>query len=780
MKKFGLFLLLSAFCIALSGADVFVFKPVKFQYQGVVEVLKKVLAEGEAALPDNFEKIEVIAGTVADKNLSAVFKKFFSGKTLKDDGFAVVIEANKVYLIGNVERAAIYAACDFLEKRAGFYRRVRPLDNGTPGKKVDLTPGAWMSNPAYSLRGVAGFAYKGLQADFLDWEMMNCYNFRPFHMKENGQRSELIRRGYDIKHTGHAFYYWINNKDFDQHPEYFPLINGKRQKFEKWNYSTKRMINVGNKKLQDLVVKRMFDYMDKYPETTMIAMGMNDGMGWGDSPEERAMDDPDEYKRGVYSTRYFRFCNIIAEKFCKRYPDVQIFVYAYLTAVEPPKLKKLHPNLFISLCTYRRDYKHRINDPASSVNARWNKLILEWKKFGNPLYIRDYVKFGGSPAFDVPLLKILQQDLQYYLSIGVNGYHTEGIVDGARPGTAPELLKKYKQKNGSEMCRTYWHGMKKVFHILGRLLWDPYADMETLEADYYNFYYGPAAEFMRNINRRIAQRWESDPSPYIWNKYDTNFPAMLFQQGDMEYIKKQLALAGAAVRKSGNKLFIERIAREAELINGEYSRRYNVPKREMTATLFKGKISFEEVKKHALANKGFFNNMNVRLRKENKVIPSAYPASVYCAVQGDKLIIAAESDQKNVKVSGIKWGRDNRNWRGNSSFELFISAGPQKSNDGYYQLVITPEGELWDGRLSDVKWNCNAAVSAQKSGNRWQMVIAIPLAELGYSDSVKDFKVRMNVGRTVFDAVSNEKEVSSWSDGSFANESAFGTVYVKR
>ena len=104
----------------------------------------------------------------------------------------------------------------------------------------------------------------------------------------------------------------------------------------------------------------------------MIAMGMNDGMGWGDSPEERAMDDPDEYKRGVYSTRYFRFCNIIAEKFCKRYPDVQIFVYAYMTAVEPPKLKKLHKNLFIGLCTYRRDYKHRINDPSSSVNARSN------------------------------------------------------------------------------------------------------------------------------------------------------------------------------------------------------------------------------------------------------------------------------------------------------------------------------------------------------------------------------------------------------------------------
>ncbi len=779
MKKFGLFLLLSAFCIALRGADVFVLKPVKFQYPGVLEVLKKVVAEGEAALPAETSKVELHAGTVTAPALAAVFKKHFKNQQLKDDGFAVVIENNQVYLIGNVERAVIYAANDFLEKRAGFYRRVRPMDNGTPGKKLDLTCGAWISNPAYSLRGVSGFSYSGLHADFLDWEMMNCYNFRPFHMKENRQRSELVRRGYDIKHTGHAFYYWINNKDFAKHPEYFPLIDGKRQKFEKWNYSTRRMINVGNKELQELVVKRMFDYMEKYPETTMIAMGMNDGMGWGDSPEERAMDDPDEYKRGVYSTRYFRFCNIIAEKFCKRYPDVQIFVYAYMTAVEPPKLKKLHKNLFIGLCTYRRDYKHRINDPSSSVNARWNKLILEWKKFGNPLYIRDYVKFGGSPAFDVPLLKILQQDLQYYLSIGVNGYHTECIVDGPRPGTALEILKKYK-RNTQKMCRFYWHGMKKVFHILGRLLWDPHTDLEKLETDYYNHYYGCAAEYMRNINLRIAKRWESDPSPYIWNKFDTDFPSMLFVKGDMEYIKKQLAKAENAARKSGDKLLIERIAREAELINGEYARRYNSPKREMTAATFNGTITFDAVKKHALANKGYFKGMNVRLRKANRVIPSNYPASVYCAVRDGKLMIAAESDQKDVKISGKKWGRDNRNWRNNSSIELFISAGPQKSNDGYYQLVITPEGELWDGRLSDVSWNCNAEVSVQKFEYKWQALITIPLAELGYPDNAEDFKVRMNVGRTVFNAANNAKEISSWSDGSFANESAFGTVHIKR
>ena len=211
MKKIFLIPILFIVLTGLNGAEIFVLKAEKFKYPGVVEVLKKVLSAGEAALAADTAKVEITAGTITDAKLAKIFKKYLKDRQLKEDGFAVVIEKNKVFLIGNVERAVVYAANDFLEKRAGFYRRVRPLDNGTPGKKLDLRDGAWLSNPAYTLRGVSGFAYKGLQADFLDWEMMNCYNFRPFHMKENRQRPELVRRGYDIKHTGHAFYYWINN-----------------------------------------------------------------------------------------------------------------------------------------------------------------------------------------------------------------------------------------------------------------------------------------------------------------------------------------------------------------------------------------------------------------------------------------------------------------------------------------------------------------------------------------------------------------------------------------
>ena len=777
MRKLWLFLLLALSFSTAVSADVFILKSAEFKYPGVLEMLKKSLTDGESALPAGTPAVEIYAGTVKAEPFASIFKAALPGKKLEYDGYAVVVKGRKVYLIGNVERAVVYAANDFLEKQAGFYRRVRPVENGTGGKKLELKDAAWFNNPAFELRGLAGFAYKRLHPDFLDWEMINGFNYRAFHMKENFfQRDELIRRGYDIKHSGHAFYYWINNDDYAKHPEYFPLIKGKRQKFEKRNYSTRVMINVGSKEVQDLVVQRMFEYMEKYPETTMISMGMNDGQGWGDSPEERAMDDPEEYKRGVYSTRYFRFCNIIAEKFCKRYPNVQIFVYAYLTAVQPPNLKKLHPNLFVSLCTYRRDYKHRINDPSSSVNAYWNDLILRWKKFGNPFYVRDYILFGGSPAFDVPMLKILQQDLQYYRSIGVNGYHSECIVDMPRPDASAEILGNYKGKGTAQgRCRYYWHGMKMVYHLLGKLLWDPNADLDQLKAEYFKKYYGPAAKYMENIHNLIAKRWEADPAPYIWNKYDTNFPQMLFAEGDLEYIAKQLKSAEAAVRKSGDKQLIQRIGWEKELVNKEYRKRYAAFQNILNVTAFSGKITPEAVKKHAIANKSVIDGFNTFDRANKVISKSPYPAKIYCAVQGDNLIVVGDFDQKNIPVSFEKRENDNQVWRGNSTMELFISAGPDTAGDGYYQLIVTPLGNYWDAQLSRVMWNSGSTFSATKSKFNWQAMAIIPLSKLGYPKDVKNFKVRMNFGRSIPGV-----GIASWTNGTFANESAFGVLNIKR
>ena len=719
----------------------------------------------------------IFAGTLEQAEPSAVFRKYFPGKELKHDGFAVVVRGGNIYLIGAQERSLIYAGIDFLEKQCGYYRSVRPLEHGMKGGRMKISDAAWISNPAFLIRGVSPLGYLGLNKMFMEWELNNNYNFHliPQSYAESGYMEPLESNGYPILCGGHTFYHWIPGTLFRQHPEYFPLLKGKRTNYEKPNYSVRVQINVGNREVQELVADKMIQFLQKYPATKMIGLGMNDGSGWGDSPEERAMDDEDEYRRGIYSTRYFRFANLVAEKVARRFPDVKIHTYAYFSCEEPPKLEKLHPSLVIEFCTYRRDYKKTLNDPSSQTNIYWNNLLLKWLKFGNPVYIRDYLVFGGFPAFDVPVLKIIQQDLQYYKSLGIAGYYTECMVDGCLPDTPAEHRKGYYRKDMSpERQLKYWTGMKMEFHLLGKLLWNPDENLETLKKDYFRNYYGPAAIFMENIYRRIEQRWDASNAPYVWNKFDTNFPAMLFEQGDMEYLEKELSRALASIKESTNPLFAERLKREEELIRGEYKKRYGIQRKMLAVGRMEGDITPGNVKQTAKINKSWIHGL-VKRARQGAILSSDYPADIYCAVQEDHLIVLAEFHQKKDAVSAVHRERDGQVWKDNDTLELFIAAGPEKVTDGYYHLIINPLGNLYDARLNRKQWNCNAKIKAEILQDYWYVLAAVPLSELGYPPDRKNFSLKMNFGRNV-----TGKEVSSWTDGTFANESAFGILKIQR
>ena len=220
---------------------------------------------------------------------------------------------------------------------------------------------------------------------------------------------------------------------------------------------------------------------------------------------------------------------------------------------------------------------------------------------------------------------------------------------------------------------------------------------------------------------------------------------------------------------------IERIKWEKELVNVEYRKRYSAIQNILNVSAIKGKVTIDSVIKHAIANKSVIDGFKVYDRASKTVSNAKYPAKIYCAVQGDNLIVVGDFDQKNIPVAFQKRENDNQVWKGNSTMELFISAGPNTAGDGYYQIIVTPLANYWDAQLSRQNWNSNAKFSARKSKFKWQAMAIIPLSKLGYSKDLRNFKVRMNFGRNIPDG-----ELSSWTNGTFANESAFGVLNIKR
>ncbi len=699
------------------------------------------------------QDFDIVAGTTDAPAICEVLKKNFPQKKLRDDGFFLIIDGKKITVGSDFPRGIIY----------GLTRAAEKLSNYSPARSMEhneIVPEAAksdikhreLSNPVFNDRSFNWCCFNGIHAPSFDWAMRNYHNAQYISIRYTGRDYETVNNaGFPLRSGGHSFAFWLPGKYFAAHPEYFSLINGKRTGYKENDYAEHVQLNVGNKDLQDLVAKRMLEYLKQYPGCDTLALVMNDGGNWGDSPEERAFDDPDEYSRKVYSTRYFRFVNIIAEKVCSVRPDVKIYTLAYLDCEEVPKIEKLHPNVIVGLCTYRRCYKCTINDPTCDTNRRWDNLLRGWSKLSKQIHIYDYLAFGGMPAFPAPVLKVMQKDLQYYHSLGVTGYKTESVVDGGPWKFAGNSkgLGFYRSKPADHIH--YWTGMNMIYHLMSRLLWDPYSDLEAMKADYFHRYYGPAAAAMQKINTLIEKRWDDDKSPYVWNQYSTNFPAMLFKPGDFEKVRswiKEAEKAAAAVP-----FYSRRVAHFADLVNKVWSKDLGG----ITKTLY--------VKESAVIDGGFARF------KDGKSVPAESRARIKITLKGTEMILNAEFFQPGSDVVTTYKGRDGLRGYGDT-FEIFINAGPKNRKDGYYQFIVGAGGGIYDAKMRNYKWNCSFTAQASVKSDRWCADVKIPLHELGYDELKPGDTIRLNLGHVR----QKPYEISSWTDGSLEGQTSFGTI----
>ncbi len=747
MKKLFVIILLAA-CSLYGGIDWHDRKSipagVRENFEGVVKSAK-------------LEDFEITAGMMDSPVIKEAFSKNFPGRELKDDGFFLCINGRKIVLGSRVPRGLVYGISHAAEKLSG-YLPARPLgqDRPVPGTaKTDLKYSV-CTNPEFKFRRMGVVSFNNIHIDFTRWMLRNGFNCAWDPVSKTATNyphaTDLGLAWHPV--GGHTFYYWLPGDLYAAHPEYFPLVDGKRKKYPKKGYATHVQLEFGSPAVQDLVAKRIVEYADKYPSCTSVGFGMNDGGGWGDSPESRAMDDPEEYKQGNYSTRYFRFANIVAEKVAEKKPELKIGALAYLRCVAPPKLEKLHPNISVTICTYRRCYKCRINDPNCTVNRYWNKILTGWARFGNPIYIYDYLRINA--AFPIPYMRVIQKDLQYYRKLGVCSYHTEMIVDGGKANLAidnPRLKGFYRSK--PEENEEYWTGSKMNLWLLGKLLWDPNAGLDGLIDEYYGKYFGPAGCHLRKIFGLIEKRWQEYEAPFMWTDARVNFPEMLFREGDEKYMEACLKAAETAA--ANQPYYAARVAKEAGLIRGTWFRLMGAKSKELP--LRNGKKSVI----------GFVKS------SRKGPVPPTDKSRLAVSLQGDTLVLDGEFFQKKDTIDARNPGRDIHGKGYGDTFEIFIQAGPEKRRDGHYQLIVSAGGGMWDYQMRNSEWNCSFTAETKILPDKWTAHVVIPLKELGYPAVKKGQRIKANFCRVRI----RPREISSWTNGSLAGSSYFGTLVAE-
>lgn len=246
------------------------------------------------------------------------------------------------------------------------------------------------------------------------------------------------------------------------HPEYYSFINGKRQpgNHSQWCLT--------NPEVFEVAVHNIDSIFKAHPDMKMISVSQNDGNNTNCRCD--ACKAVDEYE-GSPSGNLIRFVNKLAERF----PDKEFSTLAYLYSMHPPKHVKPLPNVNIMLCSIDSKREVPLTDNASGQD--FMKALRGWSEISNNIFVWDYgINFDNMVA-PFPNFHVLQKNIQLFKQYNATMVFEQ--VNGAR-GT-----------DFSEM-RAY---------MLGKLIWNPYLDADSLMKTFLNGYYGEAGQYLYQYHK---------------------------------------------------------------------------------------------------------------------------------------------------------------------------------------------------------------------------------------------------------------------------------------
>ena len=501
---------------------------------------------------------------------------------------------------------------------------------------------------------------------------------------------------------------YLMMQDFkDSHPEYFAIINGKRDFDRASNIIGGGGYCLTNEGLQDAWVDYICKYFQENPLQVLFPLCPNDGMmKICECPRCQALLSPELGDRGKFSNYVWTFTDTIARRVAERCPGKMVGCFAYEHYREPPTSPaKLSPNVAVMFCYTRQslaspEHKERILSNIEQWSSRTANIYL-WTY---PIF--DYWKpWRGMPRFYPHLLK---ENFEFL--------HKLGNVRG-------EFLESESSPGGDDIPndRIGFPGLSHLTaYVTVKLLWDSQLDVDDLLQEYYRLFYGPAAEPMRRF-------WEKAEDIFMTRSGD--HPINVFKPADLKeffaFLDEAASLVGADSLE----------ARRISLIRNEME------------PYTKALMNLADAKRPLVAAKA-----PVRLTRDLANSPwqnaNRYKlvAKDGSKVEFDTILLAAADDEAlgftlicfedamdkltvNAKTSAdCVWEDD--------SVEFFF-----EGLDGTLgrHFIVTAAGVLWDSAWEsrtapeEEAWSSHAQCDAWRLDGRWIAQIRIPWSDLGVS-----------------------------------------------
>ena len=364
------------------------------------------------------------------------------GDTADGEGFDWTVRDGIAQIEADGPRGALYGACDLLEQMGFAWPAPGEGAVVVPYKADELPSPRGRQSPALPGRSLilGHHAFMARAEDWIVWAARNRLNTIFFHIDEHGLglgavpaaqwhagREAAIacaqRHGMTLELGGHGLTALLPRTAIVDHPEWFPVRNGARD----------RRFNLNALSAEALDVVR---------ENARVWFRANPGFAvyhlWADDLADGGWCEQAAAEGYSASDQLMLATNAIAEVLSDIAPEAKLAFLSYHDSEEPPRIAP-RDNVVLTFAPRLRCYAAGIDAPHA-VNEKYPDL---WR--------RNVAAFpaGGARVFEYwldailfkivapPMVEVIRRDLAFYAS---NGAHTVGaLATGSLPFLAPSL-----------------------------------------------------------------------------------------------------------------------------------------------------------------------------------------------------------------------------------------------------------------------------------------------------------------------------------------------------
>ena len=569
--------------------------------------------------------------------------------------------------------------------------------------------------------------------------------------------------------ANHGFY-WLPKKYADK-PELFALQkDGKR----KTNADMGVHVCFSNPELLEITVKEAIDYFKANPQQSFFRVMPGDVFPGHmcNCAECQKLYRPEKGESGSGSDMVWGFINKVAQRVSAKLPGKYINCCAYENYKLPPSFP-LCGNVSVTIC-------HGGVPWAGQPEKESLRKVLDlWEPTGARLYVWEYwLTRNNRASFGAPV---------------IFPRHLEEMTAMKRSRVAGGVIELSGREADGTSAKGWglWEFDQPAFYFSARLMWNTPFDMEKELDLFYNGFFGPAAETMRQFHENFEDAW--DKSYAIDKKGDKVWDHQICWQMmyNPAFVDSQMALLRKAVKEAGNKepyaMRLKRMLKSYEKFehNSRLFRRkvtlnpavLNIPAVK-TAPVIDGKVD-DKIWQNAAKAENFLDAY--------AVYPALSRTEVRILHDGKNLYLgikAAPDKNSEVLFPDPKWGKQDPSLWFCDSVEFFIS----RSSGNYNQFSFSTGDRIFDayckkGEKLNMTWNSKASVKSSRSGNSWQCEVKIPFSDINITPDNKNYKI--NFARNHYRRKKGDEkyhwEQTAWQPtyGAFSNTEKFGSMIIK-